>query len=430
MPRRFWPPFLIGLLLASLAALLSALGVAAWLVFLLVGLAGAVLALLAVAISPETPGARAAPVSREIGQDRPRGLDTVLLDHLPEPLILIEAGGRVVYLNRAARDRFPRLALNQHFAAVLRAPAFVDAVNLSIASGEPQVAEFTHFHGQESYFRAYASPGGTPSGGGASPILMLVKDLTADRRVERLRADFVANASHELRTPLAAIIGYIETLQGAARDDPAARDRFLGIMDRQAQRMKRLVDDLLSLNQIEMNEHVPPRGECDLVEVVREAAGALAPIAARRKAEIRLDLAGDPLPVRADRDQLVQVFVNLMDNAMKYGAPGTPIEIARRAPDARFPGMTGIGIADRGPGIAREHLPRLTERFYRISVQASRDAGGTGLGLAIVKHVLNRHRGELQIESWPGTGSRFSVWLPRLPAPVAEAAGAAEPTVT
>jgi two-component system, OmpR family, phosphate regulon sensor histidine kinase PhoR len=231
--------------------------------------------------------------------------------------------------------------------------------------------------------------------------------------VEQMRADFIANASHELRTPLAALSGFIDTLQGAAREDPVARERFLEIMRAQASRMARLIDDLLSLSRIELSEHIEPATPIDLVPVIRQVLDALQTLAQEREVEVKL-VAPEQAIVRGDRDELIGVFENLVENALKYGSSGKRVDIEVRAAAA---GDTGggeakVSVRDYGPGIAPEHVPRLTERFYRVDVGQSRAEGGTGLGLALVKHVLNRHRGRLTIESSLGSGSTFIVHLP------------------
>jgi len=231
-----------------------------------------------------------------------------------------------------------------------------------------------------------------------------------------MRADFVANASHELRTPLASLSGFIETLQGPARDDAAARERFLDIMKGQAARMARLIDDLLSLSRIERNLHIPPETEVDLVLIVRQVVDALQMLARERKVEVAFDGAEDSLVVRGDRDDLYRVFENLVENALKYGAAGKRVRLGmRREPLPGDQADAVVSVQDFGAGIAPEHLPRLTERFYRIDVGKSRAEGGTGLGLALVKHILNRHRGRLAIESTLSAGSTFSVHLPLMP---------------
>ncbi len=257
---------------------------------------------------------------------------------------------------------------------------------------------------------------------GARPdyILIVLRDLTEERRLERLRADFVANASHELRTPLASVLGFIETIQGPARNDPAARERFLDIMLTQARRMSRLIDDLLSLSRVELNEHVRPTDTVDLVALIAQLRDTLGPGAAEQGVTIEVN-AGEPaLNVLGDQDELFRLFENLVQNAVKYGATGKRVEVTLESEgrDGR-PTEAVVTVRDFGPGIPAEHLPRLTERFYRVDVASSRDKGGTGLGLALVKHIVNRHRGKLVIASPPGQGAAFTVRL--------ELAGAAEP---
>jgi two-component system phosphate regulon sensor histidine kinase PhoR len=252
-------------------------------------------------------------------------------------------------------------------------------------------------------------------------IVLLLSDRTRERAVERMRADFVANASHELRTPLASLIGFIETLRGPAHDDAEARMRFLGIMAEQSERMRRLIDDLLGLSRIEITEHQPPTGEVDLAALAAAEAEAMAPILAQRRTRLETALEPDSIASPADAEQLAQVLRNLLENAARYGREGGTIRlaVARAAPGgegaaARWPSRPGVvlRVVDDGPGIARQHIPRLTERFYRVDRGRSRNAGGTGLGLAIVKHIVNRHRGQLAIESEEGAGATFSVWLP------------------
>ena len=228
-----------------------------------------------------------------------------------------------------------------------------------------------------------------------------------------MRADFVANASHELRTPLAALTGFIETMQGPARDDPAARERFLGIMREQAWRMARLIDDLLSLSRIELRAHMRPDTPVDLVPIVRQVVDGLQTLAQDRGVAIQVDPAAEPLPVLGDRDELLRLFENLIENGLKYGASGKRVDVAlARVDDPNGKQEVGVAVRDYGPGIAAEHLPRLTERFYRVDVGESRAQGGTGLGLALVKHILNRHQGRLAIEFQAGKGATFTVRLP------------------
>ena len=255
-------------------------------------------------------------------------------------------------------------------------------------------------------FDVIVSPLAKAKGNGPAALLVF-KDLTREQQIERMRADFVANASHELRTPLASLSGFIETIQGAAKNDPQAQAKFLGLMRSQADRMKRLIDDLLSLSRIEMNEHVRPTTQVDLAQVAGHVRDALSGMAADLGCEV--DMRFDaPLNVLGNRDELVQVVQNLAENALKYASGGKRVEIEGR----RVNGHAELSVRDFGPGIAEVHLPRLTERFYRVNVQESRSRGGTGLGLAIVKHILNRHRGKLLITSEPGRGSCFTIRIP------------------
>jgi two-component system phosphate regulon sensor histidine kinase PhoR len=262
---------------------------------------------------------------------------------------------------------------------------------------------------------------GQPADGGTA--ILTLHDLTTVKRMERMRADFVANASHELRTPLAALSGFIETLQGPARDDDEAREKFLSIMGEQAGRMSRLVADLLSLSRIELNEHTQPSEKVDLARLVTHAAEALKPLAQAKGMTVRLEMEDGLPPVMAQPDELAQLFQNLLDNAVKYGRDETEIVVtATAANPGQLPNSAGaslradqavrVAIRDHGEGIAKEHLPRLTERFYRVDTARSRKMGGTGLGLAIVKHIVNRHRGVLTIDSVVGEGTTFTVWLP------------------
>ena len=270
--------------------------------------------------------------------------------------------------------------------------------------------EFSERVPTERHFEAFLAPVALA---GQYAIFITLHDLTSVRRVEEMRADFVANASHELRTPLAALTGFIETMQGPARDDAAARDRFLGIMREQAWRMARLIDDLLSLSRIELRAHMRPDTPVDLVPIVRQVVDGLQTLAQDRAVAIQVDNAAGPLPVLGDRDELLRLFENLIENGLKYGASGKRVTISLAqfdAPDGKR--EAGVSVRDYGPGIAAEHLPRLTERFYRVDVGESRAQGGTGLGLALVKHILNRHRGRLAIESQVGKGATFTVRLP------------------
>jgi two-component system phosphate regulon sensor histidine kinase PhoR len=312
----------------------------------------------------------------------------------------------------------------------MRHPDLLQAADAILAGGLEREVEFSSPGEVDQYFSARLARLTGPAPVNAVAVISL-HDITAIKRAEQMRADFVANASHELRTPLSSLLGFIETLQGPAKEDAEARDRFLGIMLEQTRRMYNLVEDLLSLSRIELDEHTPPTGHADLVRIADRVAGSLELRAKRKNMPIRLEFGMDSLRVVGDENQLTQVLQNLVDNAIKYGREGTPIRItADTAPptqtrsassNRRARGRVALSVLDEGEGIPREHLPRLTERFYRVDTARSRDLGGTGLGLAIVKHIVNRHRGHLEVESTVGSGSRFTVYLPTTEAQVTRA---------
>ena len=336
-----------------------------------------------------------------------------IVSGLPDPVIAVDREGLVIALNEPARTLAPALRQGEPVSLALRTPELIEAVNRAFAQGEAQRIEYSERVPLDRWFETIAMPvRRSPNGGGPDLVLLTFRDLTPLRRVEEMRADFVANASHELRTPLAALSGFIETLQGSARDDTKARERFLAIMQEQARRMARLIDDLLSLSRIELNAHRRPDTPVDLVPILRQVVDGLQTLARDRGVTVNVEAAG-ALTVPGDRDELVRVFENLVENALKYGATGKRVDIKlglSAAPDGEREAL--VSVRDYGPGIAPEHLPRLTERFYRVDVRDSRAQGGTGLGLALVKHILNRHRGRLSIESAPGAGATFTVHLP------------------
>lgn len=359
----------------------------------------------------------AAAAAREEGGEPVPAIVADLLAAVPLGILLLDGAGRVLHCNPAADELIERRVTGMLAAAALRAPALTEAIGAALAEGRRSDFEVTLLRSKERLTHASVLPMGD---GGRRPgrpgVIVLLEDRTRAEKAESLRRDFVANASHELRTPLASISGFIETLQGHARNDPEASERFLKIMAAQAERMRRLIDDLLSLNRIEINEHVQPREKVDLAGAVRETVAALGPVAEAAGTSIEVDLPDAPVPVRGSPDELAQLFANLIDNAVKYAGDAGPIRVGMQSADVRHPGMVGITVADNGPGIPREHLPRLTERFYRVSNERSRERGGTGLGLAIAKHIVNRHRGDLTVTSTLGQGTCFTVWLPSLAA--------------
>jgi two-component system phosphate regulon sensor histidine kinase PhoR len=336
---------------------------------------------------------------------------SALLEALPEAVVLVDDDNRVAIANRASRQVLPALRVGEPLELALRTPDVLDAVRRVGASGKPANVAWRERVPVERLFEVHVAPLRLPASG-TDAVVITWRDLTEARSVERMRADFVANASHELRTPLATLLGFVETLQGPARDDAAARDRFLAIMREQAQRMARLLDDLLSLSRIEQNAHVKPEGPVDVVLVVRHMAETLSSLA--RENDVTLVVtAPNPVIVNGDRDEIVRVAENLIENAIKYGAPTDETSKALVEVSVTANEREGVlQVRDYGPGIASEHLPRLTERFYRVDAGQSRAKGGTGLGLAIVKHIVAHHRGRLAIDSILGKGATFTVALP------------------
>jgi two-component system, OmpR family, phosphate regulon sensor histidine kinase PhoR len=343
-----------------------------------------------------------------------RTVEAVVSD-LPDPTIVLTPESTVVAYNESAQEITPGILRGEPISFALRIPNVLEAIRAVAAGRQMRRIEFLQRVPTDRWWEATIAPLVLPGGAGLPRhlVLLAMRDLTPLRRVEEMRADFVANASHELRTPLASLSGFIETLQGPARNDSSSRDRFLGIMKEQATRMARLIDDLLSLSRIEQKVHIHPDTTTDLVMIVNEVTDGLAPLARERDVEIRVTGEEESLEVQGDRDELIRVFENLIENALKYGASGKRVDIMlTREPAAGEPRDATVSVRDYGPGIAPEHLPRLTERFYRVDIAESRAQGGTGLGLALVKHILNRHRGRLMIESTLGSGACFSVRLP------------------
>ncbi len=340
----------------------------------------------------------------------PLHIATSVIDALPEPAILLAWDGAILSSNGKARELFGAMKPGFHISSATRSPQVLDAV-MDCGPGKKQrTVTFSDRVPVERYMAATVSSLGQRTEKDPS-ILLFLRDLTEQRRLDQLRSDFIANASHEIKTPLAALLGFIETLQGAARHDEAARDRFLPIMAKQAERMARLIDNLMSLSRVEMRAHLKPQGTVMIAELVKQACDALEPMASQADIDVEIHSDLDGVTVLGDRDELTQVFINLLHNAIKYGRPGGAVSVVLERQQNGPSSMIAISVEDDGPGIPSQHLPRLTERFYRVSGSAAMEKGGTGLGLAIVKHVVNRHRGELRISSKVGAGSKFTVLL-------------------
>ena len=336
---------------------------------------------------------------------------TALLATLPRPTVAIDADERILALNGGAQMLLGQGALGRHYITVLRQPALVAAVEHCAQDDLPRVVPF--LSGDPALENTYDVHLQRVSAGG--PVILSFRDVTERAEAGQMRRDFVANVSHELRTPLTSLMGFIDTLRGPAKDDAAARDRFLGIMATEAERMNRLVGDLLSLSRVEVDERVRPTTQVDLGGLIYATIRNIKPIADEANVGIVSDLGSGPLQLMGDPDQLQQVFSNLIENAIKYGGRDKRINVTAQMLHhdraMRGPAIQ-ITVTDQGPGIDAHHLPRLTERFYRADSHRSRALGGTGLGLAIVKHILNRHRGRLKVTSDPGNGAQFTVTLP------------------
>ncbi|MGE0408164.1 MAG: sensor histidine kinase [Amphiplicatus sp.] len=419
---------------------------------------GAFLAALAVRYSFSPGRVWAEPVQRVVEAEivaREAELSSLRLTRgvaqaLPEPLFIVDGGGIVELANPAAEEFVGATGIEgRHFAAALRAPSVLEAAESAARSNLVQSVDFTTIGGVERFCRAFVAP--LNAVGAAPRTLIFIRDLTSEKKLEQMRADFIASASHELRTPLASILGFIETLRGPAKTDDEARERFLSIMQGQAERMQRLVADLMSLSHIELNEHVPPSATLDLSEIARDVIDSISPLLDQSGAIVDYECADDgPFVILGDKDEVFQAIQNLIDNAVKYGGEpalvkvrvgrgGAPSiaadgEIAHRAGDSAVQiaarratdinDLVFVQVRDFGPGIERGDLPRITERFYRVNIERSRKRGGTGLGLAIVKHIANRHKGGLQVESRLGGGTAFTCYFKGVRAPAPGAATA------
>ncbi len=342
-----------------------------------------------------------------------------VIDAVPDAMVHIGADGTISHANAAAATLLGGWIVGRSHDAALRQPALLDKID-AVLRGEAQ-AEALIERSEQAGVTQYKVRITALQATGARTLLLHFTDITHLSEAEEMRRDFVANVSHELRTPLTAVLGFIETLRGPARNDPAAQHRFLGIMEDEARRMNRLVSDLLSLSRVEAQERVRPSERVDLDVLLRGVLASLRPGAEEKGNTLTLirdESMGDaPALIQGDRDQLMQVFLNLAENALKYGGAGKPVVLRLSRGEGRglLRGpVLHIDVIDRGQGIESLHLPRLTERFYRVDTHRSREMGGTGLGLAIVKHIVNRHRGRLRITSEIGVGSTFSVQFPAL----------------
>ena len=359
-----------------------------------------------------TRAMRRADVAAASGQmpiDRLSGLR--LAAAVPDPLVIFDRTGLIVHANPAAEVTFGPVLRGVDLQLRFRAPEMQALIHGTLSGTANGTAiDYSERLPIERLYRVSASPVGE----GTGLFVLVFKDQSEVRRIDRMRADFIANASHELRTPLASIAGFIETLRGPAREDPKARDRFLEIMQAQTSRMARLIDDLLSLSRLEMKPFVKPGEKVDIVQVVGSVADALGQRAAEAGVVVERNFPAGPIMVPGSRDELTQVFENLLENAVKYGHAGKRVVLTVERLEAALQPQVDVTVRDFGPGVAEEHIPRITERFYRVEVGSTLAQKGTGLGLSIVKHILTRHNARLSIASKPGEGASFTVHLPAL----------------
>jgi two-component system, OmpR family, phosphate regulon sensor histidine kinase PhoR len=335
-----------------------------------------------------------------------------IIDALPQPACLVTQGERIAVVNAAAISLLGSTAEGRHFGLSLRQPNVVAIIEAALHAGLAGQGRYSVLGpSSETVYRVSVKP---ISGEGQNGAICVFDDISDAEQMGQMRREFVANVSHELRTPLTALLGFIETLRGAAKDDPVARERFLSIMEREAGRMNRLVSDLLHLSRVEAAERLRPGEAVDVVGTVMTTVATLRAMTETAGARVEVSGAPGPITVPGDADQLVQVFQNLIENAVKYGMPHglVSVTIAQDHEPALGGEVVVVRVADQGEGIDPVHIPRLTERFYRVDSHRSRAQGGTGLGLAIVKHIVNRHRGRLRIDSTVGQGSVFTVVLP------------------
>lgn len=391
-------------------ALLLTVALAA--IVLLAGLSGqvaagiaAALAVFVAALAPRAGPARQEAKAPTLAAAAPDNLPSgsELAAAIADPLILADRHGVVIFANAAASLAFGRVHPGELVALRFRSPEMQELIEAALSGMAVRPVDYGERVPIERSFKVSVTRIGEDG-----RFALHFRDQSETRRIDRMRADFIANASHELRTPLASISGFIETLRGPARNDAEARERFLQIMHTQTGRMARLIDDLLSLSRLEMKPLAGAGTTVDLVALAREVTDSLGQMIRENEMALELDLPAEPVFVLANADEIVQVVENLVENACKYGQSGKRLDIALSNDEEE----ASLSVRDHGPGIPAEHIPRVTERFYRVDVETSRAQKGTGLGLAIVKHILTRHKGRLTIRSAPGEGATFTLHLP------------------
>ncbi len=346
-------------------------------------------------------------------QPQPGAVAKAFADAIVAPCLILSPREEVLHMNVAAIHELPGARIGAPISFAIRHPEFLGAMEEVRQSGEPRTVEVLQTGPNMTWYLINVAPLNIPSGENVHEFLLVtLENRTEHKRTETMRVDFVANVSHELRTPLTSLIGFVDTLLGPAADDKQAQERFLPVMRQQAERMSKLIDDLLSLSRLELRQHLRPTEKTDLVAIVCDVIEGLQTQIGRHGVEVSLNMPEGPVLVTGDRDELHEVLENLIDNALKYGSDGGRVDVELRPTVRRRDFAFVLTVSDHGAGIEPAHVPRLTERFYRVEANKSRQKKGTGLGLAIVKHIVNRHHGQLNISSTPGEGTRIEILLP------------------
>ena len=357
-----------------------------------------------------------------------------ILNKLEDAIIVLDSDQKIVFQNSHSIDLFENNYTGQNITNLIRSPIVLETLENVYKNKKTKIIEYNSEYGQNlsprstnfynveiSYEKNYLQLTNTKDN-----YVILMKNITPLKNIEKVRSSFIANVSHELKTPLATVMGFLETIRGPAKDDKKSMSKFLGIMDKETIRMKRLIDDLLVVSKIESDEHIHPTKKVNLIKTLNNVIESLKEYALKKNIQIRTNYQlSENLSVLGNEDELVQVFTNIIDNSIKYGKINSSIDIKAeevkeqvdQSEDKKlFPQLIlKISVKDESDGIHAKHLSRLTERFYRVDAARSKEIGGTGLGLTIVKHILNKHRGHLDIKSEINQGSTFTVELPIAP---------------
>lgn len=396
-------------LLVSISVVFLALMILGYIAVLPTLAAFAIVVLLALIVPGGTDIANPAAGNADAGEAVNESAVRLVADALPDPCLILDRRSSIIHRNGPARLHFPSLLEGNPIAFSMRSPAMLSAIEAVRRTGAPQTVELHQTVPNETWYKVAVAQLGDAEG----LLVVTLQSLTDQRRLDSMRTDFIANVSHELRTPLTSLIGFIDTMLGPAAKDAAAKEKFLGIMRNQAGRMSKLIDDLLSLSRIEMRQHVRPTTRLDLATLLREVKEGLQMQAAEANVTVNLSFPETGAQTTGDHDELYEVFENVLENAVKYGGDGGKVDVALTPVTDRTAFGWQVTVTDYGMGVDPMHVPRLTERFYRVDAESSRQKKGTGLGLAIVKHIVARHHGALSIKSHPGQGTRVEVLLPR-----------------